>query len=69
VPSLEARFFTIEGETQAVRVARRMREHIGGSPVRIAETKNFCITLQARDGLRSRAAVEEAATQLLVSLG
>jgi len=36
VPSLEGRIFTIEGETQAVRVARRIARALGGSPVRIA---------------------------------
>src|SRR4030088_673278 len=33
VPSLEGRVFAIEGETQAVRVARRMARALSGSPV------------------------------------
>jgi len=41
VPSLEGRIFTIEGETQAVRVARRIARALGGSPVRIAGSKKL----------------------------
>jgi len=40
-PSLEGRVFTIEGETQAVRVARQIARSLGGSPVRIAGSKKI----------------------------
>src|SRR5438132_1532193 len=36
MPSLEGRVFAIEGETQAVRVARRVARELRGSPVRVA---------------------------------
>src|SRR5258708_24387295 len=35
VPSLEGKVFTLEGETQAVRVGRRIGRSLGGWPVRI----------------------------------
>jgi predicted short-subunit dehydrogenase-like oxidoreductase (DUF2520 family) len=69
VPSLEARVFTIEGETQAVRVARRMARALGGSPVRIAGNKKLLYHAAAAMASGHVLAMEEAATQLLVSLG
>src|SRR5437762_13054135 len=39
VPSLEGRVFAIEGQTQALRVARRVARELGGSPVRVAGSK------------------------------
>src|SRR5712692_6977594 len=41
VPSLEGKVFTIERETQAVRVARRFSRALGGSPVRIEGSKKL----------------------------
>ena len=69
VPSLEGRIFTIEGETQAVRVARRIARALGGSPVRIAGSKKLLYHAAAAMAAGQVLAVEEAATQLLVSLG
>jgi predicted short-subunit dehydrogenase-like oxidoreductase (DUF2520 family) len=69
VPSLEGRIFTIEGETQAVRVARRIARALGGSPVRIAGSKKLLYHAAAAMASGHVLAVEEAATQLLVSLG
>ncbi len=69
VPSLEGRIFTIEGETQAVRVARRIARALGGSPVRIAGSKKLLYHAAAAMAAGHVLAVEEAATQLLVSLG
>lgn len=69
VPSLEGRIFAIEGETQAVRVARRMARALGGTPVRIAGTKKLLYHAAATMAAGHVLAVEEAATQLLVSLG
>jgi len=69
VPSLGGRVFTIEGETQAVRVARRIARALGGSPVRIAGSKKLLYHAAAAMAAGHVLAVEEAATQLLLSLG
>jgi predicted short-subunit dehydrogenase-like oxidoreductase (DUF2520 family) len=69
VPSLEGRIFTVEGETQAVRVARRIARALGGSPVRIAGSKKVMYHAAAAMAAGHVLAVEEAATRLLVSLG
>jgi len=69
VPALEGRIFTIEGETQAVRVARRIVRALGGSPVRIAGSKKVLYHAAAAMAAGHVLAVEEAATQVLVSIG
>jgi predicted short-subunit dehydrogenase-like oxidoreductase (DUF2520 family) len=69
VPSLEGKVFTIEGETPAVRVARRIARALGGSPVRIAGNKKLLYHAAAAMAAGHVLAVEEAATQLLLSLG
>jgi len=69
VPSLEGKVFTLEGETQAVRVARRIARALGGSPVHIADNKKILYHAAAAMAAGHVLAVEEAATQLLVSLG
>jgi predicted short-subunit dehydrogenase-like oxidoreductase (DUF2520 family) len=69
VPSLEGRVFVIEGDTQAVRVARQIARDLGGLPVRVAETKKLLYHAAAAMAAGHVLAVEEAATQLLVSLG
>jgi predicted short-subunit dehydrogenase-like oxidoreductase (DUF2520 family) len=68
VPSLEGKIFTIEGETEAVRVARRIARSLGGSPVRIAGNKKLLYHAAAAMAAGHVLAVEEAATRLLVSL-
>src|SRR3989440_7624002 len=68
VPSLEGKVFTIEGETQAVRVARRIARALGGSPVRIAGSKKLLYHAAAAMAAGHVLTGEEAATQLLVSL-
>jgi predicted short-subunit dehydrogenase-like oxidoreductase (DUF2520 family) len=69
VPSLEGRVFTLEGEAQAVRVARRIARALGGSPVHIAGSKKLLYHAAAAMAAGHVLVVEEAATQLLVSLG
>ncbi len=69
VPSMEGKVFTIEGETSAVRVARRIACALGGSPVRIAGSKKLLYHAAAAMAAGHVLAVEEAATQLLLSLG
>src|SRR6266699_4230909 len=69
VPSLEGKVFTIEGEPRAVRVARRIARALGGSPVRIAGSKKLLYHAAAVMAASHVLTVEEAATQLLVSLG
>src|SRR5213080_2811664 len=59
----------IDGETQAVRVARRVARELGGSPVRVAGSKKPLYHAAAAMASGHILAVEEAATQLLVSLG
>ncbi len=69
VPSLEGKVFTLEGETQAVRVARRIARALGGSPVLISGSKKLLYHAAAAMAAGHVLAVEEAATQLLLSLG
>jgi predicted short-subunit dehydrogenase-like oxidoreductase (DUF2520 family) len=69
VPSMEGKVFTIEGEPRAVRVARRIARALGGSPVRIAGSKKLLYHAAAAMAAGHVLAVEEAATQLLLSLG
>jgi predicted short-subunit dehydrogenase-like oxidoreductase (DUF2520 family) len=69
VPSLDGRIFTIEGEAQAVRVARRMARALGGTPVRIAGSKKLLYHAAAAMAAGHVLAVEEAATQMLVAVG
>jgi predicted short-subunit dehydrogenase-like oxidoreductase (DUF2520 family) len=69
VPSLEGRVFAIDGDTQAIRVARQMAHALGGSPVRIASEKKALYHTAAAMAAGHVLAVEEAATQLLLSLG
>jgi predicted short-subunit dehydrogenase-like oxidoreductase (DUF2520 family) len=69
VPSLEGNVFTIEGETHAVRVARQIARSLGGSPVRIAGSRKILYHVAASMAAGHVLAVEEGATQLLLSLG
>jgi predicted short-subunit dehydrogenase-like oxidoreductase (DUF2520 family) len=69
VPSLEGRVFAIEGQTQAVRVARRIARDLGGAPVRVPGDKKLLYHAAAAMAAGHILAVEEAATQLLLSLG
>src|ERR1700674_72093 len=69
VPSLEGRVFAVEGDTQAVLVARRIARALGGSPVRLAGSKKLLYHAAAAMAAGQVLAVEEAATQLLVSVG
>jgi predicted short-subunit dehydrogenase-like oxidoreductase (DUF2520 family) len=69
VPSLEGRVFAIDGDSQAIRVARQMARALGGSPVRIASEKKALYHAAAAMAAGHVLAVEEAATQLLVLLG
>jgi predicted short-subunit dehydrogenase-like oxidoreductase (DUF2520 family) len=68
-PSLEGKVFAIEGETQAVRMARRIARILGGSPVHLVGSKKLLYHAAAAMAAGHVLAVEEAATQLLVSLG
>jgi len=52
VPSLEGKVFTIERETQAVRVARQIARSLGGLPVRISGSKKILYHTSG-DGRRS----------------
>jgi predicted short-subunit dehydrogenase-like oxidoreductase (DUF2520 family) len=69
VPSLGGKVFAIEGETLAVRSARRIARALGGSPVRIAGSKKLVYHAAAAMAAGHVLAMEEAATQLLVSTG
>jgi predicted short-subunit dehydrogenase-like oxidoreductase (DUF2520 family) len=69
VPSLEGRVFAVEGDTRAVRVAKEIARSLGGSPVRIAGEKKVLYHAAAAIAAGQVLAVEEAATQLLISLG
>jgi len=69
VPALDRRIVTIEGDGRAVRVARGMVRSLGGSPVSIAGEKKVLYHAAAAMAAGHVLAIEEAATQLLVSLG
>jgi predicted short-subunit dehydrogenase-like oxidoreductase (DUF2520 family) len=69
VPPLEGKIFAIEGDAAAVRTARRMVRALGGSPVRIAGNKKVLYHAAAAMAAGHVLAVEEAATQLLISIG
>ena len=69
VPSLEGRVFAVEGDTQAVRVARQIARCLGGSAVRVAGEKKALYHAAAAMAAGNVLAVEEAAMQLLISLG
>lgn len=69
VPSLEGKVFTVEGDALAVRVTREIARSLGGSPVHIAGSKKVLYHAAAAMAAGHVLAVEEAATQLLLSLG
>jgi predicted short-subunit dehydrogenase-like oxidoreductase (DUF2520 family) len=69
VPSLEGRVFAVEGDTRAARVAQQIARSLGGSPARIAGEKKVLYHTAAAIAAGQVLAVEEAATQLLISLG
>ena len=69
VPALEGRVFAVEGDSQAVRAARQIARSLGGSPVRIASGKKVLYHAAATMSASNVLAMEEAATQLLISVG
>lgn len=69
VPALEGRVFAIEGDPVAVRTARQMTRALGGSPVRIAGGSKVLYHAAAVMAAGQVLAVQEAATQLLISIG
>jgi predicted short-subunit dehydrogenase-like oxidoreductase (DUF2520 family) len=69
VPSLEGRMFAVEGDSQAVSVARQIARSLGGSPVRIPNGKKVLYHAAATMAAANVLAVEEAASQLLISIG
>jgi len=69
VPFLEGRIFAIGGDPVAIRTARQMVRSLGGSPVRIREGKKTLYHAAAVMAAGQSLALQEAATQLLVSIG
>jgi len=69
VPVLEGRVFAVEGDTQAVRAARQIGRSLGGSPVWIPGGKKILYHAAATMAASNVLAVEEAASQLLMSAG
>ena len=69
VPALDSRLFIVEGDTQAVRVARLMARSLGGAPVRLATEKKPLYHAAAAMAAGHILAIEEAAVQAFVSLG
>jgi predicted short-subunit dehydrogenase-like oxidoreductase (DUF2520 family) len=69
VPSLEGRMFAVEGDAQAVSMARQIARSLGGSPVKIPNGKKVLYHAAATMAAANVLAVEEAASQLLISLG
>src|SRR5258708_32787906 len=69
LPLLEGRVFAVEGDSLGVRVARQIARSLGGSPVRIPAGKKILYHAAATMAASNVLAVEEAATQLLISVG
>jgi len=69
VPPLEGKVFAVEGDAAAVQAARQIARSLGGSPVRIPAGKKILYHAAAAMAAGHVLAVEEAATQLLISLG
>jgi predicted short-subunit dehydrogenase-like oxidoreductase (DUF2520 family) len=69
VPALEGKVFAIEGDAAAVRVARQIARSLGGSPVRISRGSKVLYHAAAAMAAGHILAMEEAAAQLLVSVG
>jgi predicted short-subunit dehydrogenase-like oxidoreductase (DUF2520 family) len=69
VPPLEGKIFAIDGDATAVRTARQIVRALGGSPVRIMGNKKALYHAAATMAAGDVLAVEEAATQLLISVG
>jgi len=68
-PPLDGRIFAVEGDPAAVRVARQIARALGGSPVSISAGNKVLYHAAAAMAAGGVLAVEEAATQLLISLG
>jgi len=69
VPSLEGRIFAVEGDSQALAVARQIARSLGGSPVKIPSGKKVLYHAAATMAAANVLAIEEAASQLLISIG
>jgi predicted short-subunit dehydrogenase-like oxidoreductase (DUF2520 family) len=69
VPPLEGKVFAVEGDAAAVQTARKIARALGGSPMRIAGVKKILYHAAAALAAGHVLTLEEAATQLLLSLG
>ncbi len=69
VPVLEGRVFAVEGDSLGVRVARQIARSLGGSPVQIPGGKKILYHAAATMAASNVLAMEEAAAQLLISVG
>ena len=69
VPLLEGRVIAVEGDSLGVRVARQIARSLGGLPARIPGGKKILYHAAATMAASNVLAVEEAATQLLISVG
>jgi predicted short-subunit dehydrogenase-like oxidoreductase (DUF2520 family) len=69
VPPLEGKVFAIEGDAAAVRMARQLARSLGGAPVRIDGSQKLLYHAAATMAAAHVLVVEEAATQLLMSIG
>jgi predicted short-subunit dehydrogenase-like oxidoreductase (DUF2520 family) len=69
VPPLEGKIFAIGGDVDAVKTARQIARALGVSPVRMEGNKKILYHAAAAMAAGQVLAVEEAATQLFVSLG
>lgn len=69
VPLLEGRVIAVEGDSLGVRAARQIARSLGGLPARIPGGKKILYHAAATMAASNVLAVEEAATQLLISVG
>jgi predicted short-subunit dehydrogenase-like oxidoreductase (DUF2520 family) len=69
VPPLEGKFFAIEGDPMAVRMARRIARALGGAPMPIEAQKKPLYHAAGALAAGHTLVVVEAAVQLMMSLG
>jgi predicted short-subunit dehydrogenase-like oxidoreductase (DUF2520 family) len=69
VPSLDGMMFAVEGDAQAVRVARRVTRALGGSLVRVSAAKKPLYHAAGVLAAGHVLALMEAATQTLIAAG
>lgn len=69
VPPLEGKVFALEGDLQAVKVARQIARALGGTPVQVAGANKALYHAAAAMAAGQVLAIVESATEMLISIG